>query len=98
VSEPEGFRFWPGLLQREIEPESDIVLGNTSGIRNSLFDVAEVGDGETRHLRACPFFLELPVEVLALRVSCVLKAVSRFDSTVRLRQVPITMNRAYLFP
>jgi CRISPR-associated protein Csm1 len=45
-----------------------IVLGDTSGIQNYVFDVAEEGGAQARRLRARSFFVQLLAETAALRV------------------------------
>lgn len=45
-----------------------IVLGDISGIQSYVFDVAEEGGGQARHLRARSFFVQLLAETTALRI------------------------------
>lgn len=45
-----------------------IILGDLSGIQNYLFDIAQIGGGQARRLRARSFFLQLLSECAALHI------------------------------
>jgi hypothetical protein len=80
MSESEGFRRWPGPLQRDRAPESGVVPGNTSGGRCPFFAGAGVGARQAGHPRARSCW-NSPQESRPCQLSAVLKRPS--DSPVR---------------